>query len=95
LRKALRTGRDRGRYIETVPNRGYRFAVAVERTHRHDADRSSDRHLALYRALVQGEDDLDTLDRDAIQRARRRFEEVLRAAPDYAAAHIALANACA
>jgi hypothetical protein len=39
-------------------------------------DRASDEQLALYRAFVQGEDDLDTLDRDAIQRARRTFDEV-------------------
>ena len=95
LRKTLGSGRDRGRYIETVPNHGYRFAAAIERTQRHDADRASDGQLALYRAFVQGEDDLDTLDRDAIQRARRTFEDVVRAAPDYAPAHIGLANACA
>jgi len=95
LRKTLGGSRDSARYIETVPNHGYRFAGALEGTPRHDADTASDGQLALYRALVQGEDDLDTLDRDAIQRARRAFEDVVRAAPDYAAAHIGLANACA
>ena len=94
LRKTLGSGRDRARYIETVPNRGYRFAAAIERTQRHDPDGPLDGPLAPFRAFVQGEDDLDTLDRDAIQRARRTFEDVLRAAPDYAAAHIGLANAC-
>ena len=95
LRKTLGSGRDRARYIETVPNHGYRFAAAIERTQRHDADSAGDGQLALYRAFVQGEHDLDTLDRTAIQRARRTFEDVVRAAPDYAAAHIGLANACA
>jgi DNA-binding winged helix-turn-helix (wHTH) protein len=94
LRKTLGSP-DRTRYIETVPNRGYRFAAAIERTQRHHPDASSDEPLARYRAFVQAEDDLDTLDRDAVRRARRTFEDVLRAAPDYAPAHIGLASACA
>src|SRR5262245_3194674 len=94
LRKIL-DGQHRTRYIETVPNRGYRFAGTVERAQRHDADASSQAHLASYRVFVQGENDLDTLDRDGILRARRAFEDVLRAQPDYAAAHVAMANACA
>jgi DNA-binding winged helix-turn-helix (wHTH) protein len=95
LRKTLESGRDRMRYIETVPSRGYRFTAVIERAQRRDPDASSDAQLAPYRAFVQGEDDLDTLDRDAILRARRTFEDVLRAAPGYAPAHVALANACA
>jgi len=95
LRKTLGSREDRTHYIETVPNRGYRFAVVTERALRYDSDASSDALLAPYRAFVQGEDDLDTLDRDAILRARRTFDDVLRAAPDYAPAHVGLANACA
>jgi DNA-binding winged helix-turn-helix (wHTH) protein len=95
LRKTLGDRRDRARYIETVPNRGYRFAAEIERTHRHEPRASTDLQLAPYRALVQGEDDLDTPDRDAIRRARREFEDVLRADPEHAVAHVNLANACA
>jgi len=95
LRKTLGSGRDRARYIETVPNQGYRFAATIERAQRHDVDGPGDGPLAPYRAFVRGEHDLGTLDRDAIQRARRTFEDVLRAAPGYAEAHIGLANACA
>jgi DNA-binding winged helix-turn-helix (wHTH) protein len=95
LRKRLGSAADRTRYIETVPNRGYRFAAVIERAQRHDPDASADGRLAPYRAFVQGESDLNTLDRDAILRARRTFEEVLRADPDHALAHIGLANACA
>jgi DNA-binding winged helix-turn-helix (wHTH) protein len=94
LRKALGTGQDGTRYIETVPNRGYRFTAIIERAQRHDPDASLDTPLAPFRAFVQGQADLDTLDRDAILRARRAFEDALRAAPDYAPAHVGLANAC-
>src|SRR5262249_43038519 len=50
---------------------------------------------APFLTFVRGQADLDTLDRDGILRARRAFEEVVRASPDYAAAHVGLANACA
>jgi DNA-binding winged helix-turn-helix (wHTH) protein len=95
LRMALGDGQDGARYIETIPNRGYRFAATVERTHRHDLDVPGNAQLAPYRVFVRGEDDLDTLDRDAVLRARRAFEDVLRTTPDYARAHVGLANACA
>jgi DNA-binding winged helix-turn-helix (wHTH) protein len=95
LRKTLGRDEDGTRYIETVPNRGYRFGVGTERARRCEPDAPLDAHLAPFRACVQAQDDLDTLDRDAIARARRAFEDVLRAAPDYAAAHVGLANACA
>jgi len=95
LRKTLGRLEDGARYIETVPNRGYRFGADIERARRREPDARLDAHLAPFRACVQGQDHLDTLDRDAIVRARRAFEDVLRAAPDYAAAHVGLANACA
>lgn len=94
LRKTLGSSQDGTRYIETVPNRGYRFAAPIERAHRHDPDAPLDAQLAPFRVFVQGQADLDTLDRDASRRARRAFEDVLRAAPDYAPAHVGLANAC-
>ena len=94
LRKKLGGRQDRTRYIETVPNRGYRFAAPIERAQRHDPDASYDAQLAPFRAYLQGQADLNTLDRAAILRARRAFEDVLRAAPDYAPAHLGLANAC-
>jgi DNA-binding winged helix-turn-helix (wHTH) protein len=93
LRKTLGSGQDGRRYIETVPNRGYRFAAVIERAQRHDPDAPLDAQLAPFRTFVQGQADLDTLDRDAILRARRAFEDVLHAAPDYAPAHVGLANA--
>lgn len=38
LRQTLGSPRDRTHYIETVPNRGYRFVAAIERAQRHDLD---------------------------------------------------------
>src|SRR6266850_1274502 len=71
LRKTLGSGHDGTRYIETVPNRGYRFAAAIEWALRHDPDAPLDAQLGPFRVFVQGQADLDTLDRDAIRRARR------------------------
>ena len=95
LRKALGSPPDRTGYIETVPNRGYRFVATIERAQRQDPDATLDAQLVPFLAFSKGQADLDTLDRDAIVRARRAFEDVLRATPDYVPAHLGLANACA
>jgi DNA-binding winged helix-turn-helix (wHTH) protein len=84
-----------GGLIETIPNRGYRFVAPVERAERHGPNTPPDAELAPYRAFVQGRADLRTLNRDAIRRARTAFQEALRLDPDYAPAHVGLANACA
>ncbi len=94
LRKTLSTGQERTDYIETVPNRGYRFVGTIEHAQRCNADTSLDGQLDTFRVFVRGEADLNTLDRDAIVRARRAFEDVLRADPNYAPAHVGLASAC-
>src|ERR1041384_6716163 len=57
IRKILAGGSDGTRYIETVPNRGYRFAAKVEVTPGHDIDAWADLQLATFRALVRGEHD--------------------------------------
>lgn len=95
LRKTLGSGGNGTRYIETVPSRGYRFVASLERALRHDCNLSIDAQLETWRLFVQGESDLNTLNRDAIVRARRTFEEVLRDTPDYPPACVGLANACA
>jgi tetratricopeptide (TPR) repeat protein len=94
LRKALAAHRNGSPYIETVPNHGYRFIATVERAERHDVE-VPDADLAPYRAFVQGRADLHTLNRDKIKDARTAFEHVLQRVPDYAPAHVGLANACA
>ena len=95
LRKALGPRADGGPYIETLSRRGYRFSGAVERGKPRESDASLDARLAPYRAFVEGRAALETLDRDALARARTAFAEALRAEPDDAAAHIGMANACA
>jgi DNA-binding winged helix-turn-helix (wHTH) protein len=95
LRKALGSRADGGPYIETLSRRGYRFSGAVERGKPRESDASLDALLAPYRAFVEGRAALETLDRDALARARAAFAEALRGEPDDAAAHIGMANACA
>jgi len=94
LRKALGSQPDGAPYIETLSRRGYRFAASVERQQARQTDASLDGLLAPYRAFVEGRAALETLDREAVVRARRAFEDALSAAPDYPAAHIGMANAC-
>ena len=94
LRKTLGSQQDGTPYIETLARRGYRLAVPVERGQPRQSDAALDALLAPYRAFVEGRAALETLDRDAVSRARQAFETALRTAPDYAAAHIGMANAC-
>jgi len=78
LRKALGSRADGGPYIETLSRRGYRFTGAVERGKPRESDASLDALLAPYRAFVEGRAALETLDRDAVARARAAFAEALR-----------------
>jgi DNA-binding winged helix-turn-helix (wHTH) protein len=82
-------------YIETVPRRGYRFGAAVTPMASRESDAALDALLAPHRAFVEGRALLETLERDGVRRAREVFEDALRGAPDYASAHVGLANACA
>jgi DNA-binding winged helix-turn-helix (wHTH) protein/Tfp pilus assembly protein PilF len=95
LRKTLGTQADGAPYIETLTRRGYRFSTTVERGKPRESDASLDALLAPYRAFVEGRAALETLDRNAVPRARAAFAEALHAEPDYAAAHVGMANACA
>ena len=89
LRRLLGT-----RHIETVARRGYRFAVPVTRIARRESDVELDALLAPQRAFIEGVAALETLEGDRVARAREVFEVALRGAPDYASAHVGLANAC-
>ena len=95
LRKMLGTQADGAPYIETLTRRGYRFSAPVERGKARESDASLDALLAPYRAFVEGRAALETLDRDAVTRACAAFAQALQAEPDYAAAHVGMANACA
>ena len=94
LRRTLGNQPGGAAYIETLARRGYRFAAAVERAPARESDAALDAMLAPYRAFVDGRAALETLDRDAITRAREAFAQALRAEPDHPSAHIGMANAC-
>jgi DNA-binding winged helix-turn-helix (wHTH) protein len=82
-------------FIETVPRRGYRFTAPVQRTAVREEDSVLDALLAPHRAFLEGRAALETLSADGVARARGVFEEAVRIAPEQAAAHVGLANACA
>jgi DNA-binding winged helix-turn-helix (wHTH) protein/cytochrome c-type biogenesis protein CcmH/NrfG len=82
-------------YIETVPRRGYRFVAEVTRAVFRESDATLEAMLAPHRAFVEGRAALETLGLDAIKRAQGVFEQVIAFAPEYASAHIGLANALA
>jgi DNA-binding winged helix-turn-helix (wHTH) protein len=81
-------------FIETVPRRGYRFVASVGRTAPRESDAGLDALLAPHRRFIEGRAALETLEADGVARAMEVFEEALRAAPEYASAHVGLANAC-
>jgi len=93
LRRLLGTHPDGVAYIETVPRRGYRFGVAVTRLAPRESDTGLDALLAPHRAFIEGRAALETLEGDRVARAREVFEDALRRAPEYASAHVGLANA--
>lgn len=94
LRKRLGDGSGRA-FIENVPRRGYRFTADVTRSAARASDDRLDALLAPQRAFIEGRAALETLDARRVAHARETFAAALRVAPDLAAAHIGLANACA
>jgi DNA-binding winged helix-turn-helix (wHTH) protein len=82
-------------WIETVPRRGYRFTADVTRRVARESDESIETRLAPHRAWLEGRAALESLGRTQAAQARETFAGVLALAPDYAAAHIGMANACA
>ena len=94
LRRALGPSPNGEPFIQTVARQGYRFTAPVGRSTARATDEALDALLAPHRAWIEGRAALETLERDAILRARRVFEEALRSAADQATAHVGLANAC-
>ena len=82
-------------YIQTVARTGYRFAAEVSRMARRESDETLDALLAPHRAWLEGRAALETLAAGHVAFARQAFERVLETSPDYAPAHVGLANACA
>jgi DNA-binding winged helix-turn-helix (wHTH) protein len=94
LRRILGAHPSGGAFIETVPRRGYRFGAAVERKAARESDEQLDALLAPHRAFVEGRAALETLDSGQLARALEVFESAVAATPEYASAHVGLANAC-
>jgi DNA-binding winged helix-turn-helix (wHTH) protein/Tfp pilus assembly protein PilF len=94
LRRSLADDSRKPRIIQTVPRRGYRFAAEVTREEIRASDAELEALVEPYRAWVEGRAALETLERDAVLRAEQAFTLVVERAPDYAAGHRALANAC-
>jgi DNA-binding winged helix-turn-helix (wHTH) protein/Tfp pilus assembly protein PilF len=96
LRRTLSTSASEGgRFIETVPRRGYRFTAEVTRLTARESDAALDALLAPHRAWLEGRAALETLERNQIHYARDVFERVLQSTPDQPLAHVGVANACA
>jgi DNA-binding winged helix-turn-helix (wHTH) protein len=94
LRRALGTTADDRDYVETVPRQGYRLTPPVTRAMPQASAADIDALLAPHRALLDGRAALETLERDQIRRAREVFARIVAATPDFAPAHVGLANGC-
>jgi DNA-binding winged helix-turn-helix (wHTH) protein len=93
LRRVLGARPDGTAYIETIPRRGYRFGVTVERRAARETDASLDALLAPHRAFVEGRAALESLEASRVEHALGVFQAAIAAVPEYASAHIGLANA--
>jgi DNA-binding winged helix-turn-helix (wHTH) protein len=95
LRRLLGDTTQSPTFIQTVARRGYRFRAEVTDTRAARApDTAIEALLEPYRAWVQGRTALETLERDAVEGARAAFARAVKEVPDYAPAHLGLANAC-
>lgn len=94
VRRALGDQADGSPYVETRVRKGYCFVAPVERRQARQSDLALDALLEPHRAFMDGRAMLETLDRDAVARARQAFEDALVADPGSADVHIGLANAC-
>ncbi len=93
MRRVLGPAPDGEPYIETLARRGYRFRAAVRRVTPRAEDAALENLLAPHRAFIEGRTALESFERSAIARAHAAFASILSSTPDYAPAHIGLANA--
>jgi DNA-binding winged helix-turn-helix (wHTH) protein len=93
LRRALGDAPRTPKLIETVPRRGYRFAGDVTRQEMRVSDAELEALLDPYRAWLEGRAALETLERDAVLQAEQVFSGIVARWPEYASAHLGLANA--
>lgn len=95
LRRRLGQTSDDAPYIETLARRGYRFRGPVTRGVPRQTDDVLASLLLPYRTFVEGRAAIETLGREAVDRARAAFASVVATQEDYAPGHIGLANALA
>src|SRR5262245_39339111 len=88
LRKTLSVAQDGLEYIDTIPNRGYRFAERVDRAQHHAQAVPPGVDLRAHDALLRGRADLVTLNLDKTRRAQKHFEEALATRPHFVEGHI-------
>jgi DNA-binding winged helix-turn-helix (wHTH) protein len=95
LRRLLGDTTQSPTFIQTVARRGYRFRADVTETRvERTPDAAIEALLEPYRDWVQGRAALETLERDAVERAREAFGRAVAEVPGYAPAHLGFANAC-
>ena len=94
LRRTLGSAPTGDPYIATVPRQGYRFTSSVRQTSRRASDERLEGLLTPHRAWLEGRAALETLTSGQCADALQAFERALQADPDYAAAHVGVANAC-
>jgi tetratricopeptide (TPR) repeat protein len=90
IRKVLRR-HDPSPFIAAASG-GYRFLCPVERVEPPDPIAAAGLDAGPLKTFVQGKRELTTLGWEPIQEAGRSFQHTLRHAPDYAPAHVGLAN---
>jgi DNA-binding winged helix-turn-helix (wHTH) protein len=95
LRRTLDAAHGGGACIDTVARQGYRFSAAVTCRVTRATDAELDAVLSPYRALLDGRAALESMTLERTTGARRAFEAALAVAPEYAPAHVGLANALA
>ena len=92
LRRALGRQRDRSRYITTAKGHGFGFAAQVRRGQPRESQIEIDEQIAPHCRFTNGRSAIEMFDLHALPGAELAFAAVLRIAPDYAPAHIGLAN---
>ena len=99
VRKALSDNAAHPRFVETLPRRGYRFAVQVRSTERNGAStpgqHTAPGHPNPAAEYAKGRQLFREMERGSLQEAAKHFEQALEGSPDYAMAHSGLGAAYA
>lgn len=95
IRRTLGPAADGEPYIETLARRGYRFRQPVSTVVTRGGDDELRTAMQPFRMFLEGRAAIETLGREAVERARHVFADVVAVDHDYAPGHIGLANALA